>query len=162
MTITTEAKTWIKSQAKEHKINPVGKSIEKLLELIAEKLGEKTEVVLYMAEHGGKIQEVPGFQGIKPMPNRKENSAGGKVEPEQPKPKKSPRKVAKQAKEEPKAKAAKDDNLVSLSSILEEMGVEGRIARRKLRGSDIAKPAGSWEWPKGHSDIQRVKDLLKK
>lgn len=162
MTITTDAKTWIKAQAKEHKINPVGKSIEKLLELIAEKLGEKTEVVLYMATHGGKIEEVPGFEGIKPMPNRKESSAGGKVQPEQPKPKKTPRKVERKPAKEKPSKASKDDNLVSLSSILEELGVEGRIARRKLRGSDIQKPGGSWEWPAGHADITRVKELLKK
>lgn len=162
-TLTTEAKTWIKDKAKEHKINPVGKSIEKLLELVAEKLQEKPEVVSYMATHGGKIEEVPGFTGVAPKKNNRETSAGGKVQPEEPK--KTPRKLNRTPKPEKPAKEPKKQpnaDVVTLSSILEELGVEGRIARRKLRTSDIQKPGSSWEWSKGHADIAKVKELLKK
>lgn len=160
-TFTTEAKTYIKAQAKEHKINPVGKSTEKLLELVAEKQGVTTEMVLFFA-NGGKIEELPGFEGIKPLPNRKETSAGGKTLPEGVK-RKTPRKISKDkpAKEsKPAKKPAKESNLVTLASILEELGVEGRIARRKLRGSDIAKPGAQWEWEAGHADIAKVRKLL--
>lgn len=157
-TFTTEAKAYIKAQAKELKINPVGKSTEKLLELVAEKQGVTTEMVLFFAK-GGKIEELPGFEGIKPLPNRKETSAGGKSAPA----KKTPRKLSKdKPAKESKPKAAKDSNLVTLASILEELGVEGRIARRKLRGSDIAKPGSQWEWPANHADIAKVRKLLAK
>ena len=155
MNLTNEAKAWIKAEAKTMKINPVGKSMEALLGLVATARKETTEVVLFLA-NGGKVEEVPGFAGIKPRPNRKETSAGGKVETT---PKKAPRRISKQ--EEPKS-TKPDSDLVSLKAICEELGVEDRIARRKLRGSDITKPGSSWEWKAGHKDIAKVKELLKK
>lgn len=155
MTLTTEAKTYIKAQAKELKINPVGKTTDKLLALVAEKQGVTEEMVLFFA-NGGKIEELPGFEGIKPLPNRKESSAGGKTAPA----KKSPRKVSKEKAETPKARTSSD--LVTLASILEELGVEGRVARRKLRGSDIQKPGAQWEWEPKHADIAKVRKLLAK
>lgn len=160
-TFTTEAKAWIKAQAKELKINPVGKTTEKLLTLVAAKREETEEVTLYLA-NGGCITELPGFEGIKPLPNRKETSAGGKTPSGEVK-RKTPRKLSKPAKEsKPAKKPAKESNLVTLASILEELGVEGRIARRKLRGSDIQKPGAQWEWESGHADIAKVRKLLSK
>ncbi len=153
--LTTEAKAWIKNEAKDLKINPVGKSLETLLDLIDEKTGRTREMTLFLA-NGGKVKELPGFEGIKPLPNRKENSAGGKT-PER----KKPRKVSKDQPEKAPKEAAATDT-VTLASILEELGVEGRIARRKLRNSDIAKPGSAWEWTKGHADIAKVKALLTK
>lgn len=157
-TLTTEAKVWIKKEAKDLKINPVGKSMEAILALIAERTGRTTEMTLFLA-NGGTVKELPGFEGIKPMPNRKETSAGGKTT-ERRKPTKST--GATKTEPSPKKAAKNTGDVVSLASILEELGVEGRIARRKLRGSDIEKPGSAWEWPAGHDDIAKVRELLKK
>lgn len=154
--LTTEAKAWIKKEAKDLKINPVGKSLEAILDLIDERTGRTREMTLFLA-NGGKVKELPGFEGIKPLPNRKETSAGGKVEE-----RKKPRKVTKETEPKTPAKASPAGDTVTLASILEELGVEGRIARRKLRNSDIAKPGSAWEWTKGHADIAKVKALLTK
>lgn len=157
-TLTPEAKKWILAQAKEFKINPVGKKHEALLELVSKYREDgSTEVTLWIAQ-GNCVTELPGFEGIRPLPNRREQSAGGKTV------KKAPRRVARKEpgeKAEPKKLKAGFPVVVKLSEVLEEMGVEGRIARRKLRGSDIQKPGSSWEWPMGHGDIQKVRDLLK-
>jgi len=154
--LTATAKTWIKTEAKDLKINPVGKSMETILGLIAEKTGRTTEMTLFLA-NGGSVKELPGFEGIKPLPNRKETSAGGKTE------KRTPRKLTKSdTKTEVKAGKETTSDTVTLASILEELGIEGRIARRKLRNSDITKPGASWEWTKGHADITKVKELLTK
>lgn len=159
MNLTNEAKAWIKAEAKTLKINPVGKSLETILGLVCTARKETQEVVLFLA-NGGKIEEVPGFKGIAPKKvNSKETSAGGKVETT----KRTPRRISKQDPVEPKArKLDAGSDLVSLKSICEELGVEDRIARRKLRGSDITKPGSSWEWKAGHKDIAKVKELLKK
>lgn len=156
-TLTTEAKAWIKAEAKSLKINPVGKSLETILGLVAEARKETTEVVLFLA-NGGKIEEVPGFKGIAPKKvNSKETSAGGKVET-----KRQPRRISKKESPEQEASAKKrSTDHISLHDICEELGVEGRIARRKLRNSDITKPGSSWEWPANHKDITKVKELLK-
>lgn len=157
-TLTTEAKAWIKAEAKNLKINPVGKSLETILGLVAEARKETTEVVLFLA-NGGKIEEVPGFKGIAPKKvNSKETSAGGKVET-----KRTPRRISKEpdhSKSNAIIKKMMDSETVTLHDICEELGVEGRIARRKLRNSDITKPGSSWEWPANHKDIAKVKELL--
>jgi len=128
---------------------------------------EKPEVIEFLL-NGGCITELPGFTAIAPKKsvNNRETSAGGKVEPEAPK--KAPRKVSKDKSEKPATKkrmvekARKSgDNVVSIQDICQELGVEGRVARRKLRGSDIAKPGDSWIWETGHADIAKVKALLK-
>lgn len=244
MTITNEMKKAIKAEAKDLKINVVGKSIDTLLDLIDAATGRSRELTLKvmageeitdtdvqellpepakktprkladpkhalvrkLAEtlkipfskttpyadlrfavadakgwaneseevidfliNGGAIEEVPGFVGIAPKPNNRETSAGGKVEPEAPK--KAPRKVSKAAEKAPKKPAKEREALkadreasgeiVTIQSICKELNVEGRVARRKLRGSDIVKPGDSWTWEAGHADIQRVKELLKK
>ena len=71
---------------------------------------------------------------------------------------KKPRKVKKTHEKTPKKSI---EGHVTLKDICDELDVEGRIARRKLRTSDIEKPEGSWSWPEGHEDIERVKELLK-
>lgn len=143
---------------------------------IADKKGwanEKNEVIEFLLS-GGCIETLPGFTAIAPKKNSRETSAGGKVEPEAPK--KAPRKVKKESKEETgtiarvvgssrKVSPTAPKNLkdtVTIQAICEELGVEGRVARRKLRGSDIAKPGDSWTWEAGHADIQKVRELLKK
>lgn len=136
---------------------------------IADKKGwanEKNEVIEFLLS-GGCIETLPGFTAIAPKKNSRETSAGGKVEPEAPK--KAPRKVQKSDKapteakspRKAKVKETKDDQ-VTIQAICEELGVEGRVARRKLRGSDITKPGDSWTWEAGHADIQKVRELLKK
>lgn len=78
--------------------------------------------------------------------------------------KRTPRRISK--KESPEQTASKESakkrstDHISLHDICEELGVEGRIARRKLRNSDITKPGSSWEWPANHKDIAKVKELL--
>ena len=208
MTYTTEQRTALKAEAKSLGINVVGKTIEKLAQLVEEKLvgnhvpaeepqkqkvltidqlkaickelkiptskttpradlvsqiaikrgwqDEKLEVIEFLLG-GGCITELPGFVAIAPRPNKRETSAGGKVTPEAPK--KTPRKVSKGEKPTPKPS---NGDTITIQEICEELGVEGRVARRKLRGSDIAKPCDSWTWTVGHADIQKVKDLLKK
>ena len=160
LALTPEAKAWIKKEAKDLQINPVGKTMAAILDLINERTGRTMEMTMFLAK-GGCIKELPGFEGIKPLPNRKETSAGGKTSTTE---RRKPTKSTGATKTEPtEKKAAKNTgDVVSLASILEELGVEGRIARRKLRGSDIEKPGSAWEWPTGHADITKVKELLKK
>lgn len=129
---------------------------------------EKAEVIEYLLV-GGTIEEVPGFTAIAPKPNSRETSAGGKVEPQEPKKPRKPTKAtaaAKPASKPAKATSAKPKatgDTVSIQDICDELNVEGRVARRKLRGSDIVKPSESgWIWEAGHADIAKVKELLKK
>ena len=147
----------IKAIAKELKVkNWWNKKRQVLVEEIAAIKGwenEKPEIIEFLLA-GGEIEALP--EAPQPVPkNSREDSAGGKA-PQ----KKKPRK-AKKNKEKKKEKTQKDENLVTLKGICEELGVEGRIARRKLRGSDIEKPEGQWAWPVGHEDIDRVKELIK-
>lgn len=137
---------------------------EGLVFAIADKKGwanEKAEVIEFLL-NGGCITELPGFTAVAPKKsaNNRETSAGGKVEPALVK--KTPRKVSKstEPKKPSKAKPESGDS-VTIQAICEELGVEGRVARRKLRGSDIVKPGDSWTWPTGHADIAKVKALLK-
>lgn len=78
---------------------------------------------------------------------------------------KKPRKVSKKKSEKKAAKAAKapkdTSGLITLATICTELNVEPRIARRKLRNSDIAKPDAGWNWTEGDKAIDQVKALLK-
>lgn len=156
--LTDAGKKWVNEQCRAAGLNVVGKTTDQRLCLLAAHRAENVSVVAFLA-NGGKIDEVPGFEGIKPLPNRKETCAGGKVSQTAKKPSKEP-KEQKDRREPGRRKT--DAHGVSLHEICEELDVEPRIARRKLRGSDITKPGDSWEWPAGHADIQKVKDLLKK
>lgn len=151
MSITRKTAKELRTMAKElgikrwHQLN----KREELVAAIAEKNGwsnEKPEVIEFLV-NGGKIERLPGFEGVKPKPV-KEDREMQTIE----KPRRTPRKVAKKPAEK---------TTVTLQSICEELGVEGRIARRKLRNSDIPKPGPQWEWSKGHEDIEKVKELLK-
>lgn len=124
---------------------------------------EKPEVIEFLLA-GGEISEVPGFTGIAPKVNNRETSAGGKVQPQEPKAPRKPRKVNKPKEERGALRAdlVIEGTLVTLQVICEELGVEGRVARRKLRGSDIQKPGDSWTWNADHQDVQLVRDLLTK
>lgn len=124
---------------------------------------ESTEVIEFLIA-GGSIEELPGFTGIAPKANSRETSAGGKVEAKEPKAPRTPRKISKAKAEngDSSTNQVKDGSQVTLQSICDELGVEGRVARRKLRGSEIAKPGDSWTWYADHSDIQLVRELLKK
>src|SRR5690606_38446427 len=149
--ITRKTAKELRTMAKElgikgwHKLN----KREELVAAIAEKNGwsnERPEIIEFLV-NGGKIKQLPGFEGVKPKPVRKDS--GVKIQTT--KPRRIPRKVAKPV----------ETNMVTLRSICEELGVEGRVARRKLRNSDIPKPGSQWEWSKGHEDIKRVKELLR-
>ncbi|UOL48400.1 hypothetical protein [Pseudomonas phage Almagne] len=146
---------------------------EELVFAIADVKGwanEKAEVIEFLIA-GGNIEELPGFTAIAPKPNSRETSAGGKVEPQEPKKPRKPTKATDATKPaskpvrrmKEKAKTKPGDNVVSIQDICDELDVEGRVARRKLRGSDIVKPSESgWIWEAGHADIAKVKELLKK
>lgn len=149
MSITRKTTKELRTMAKElgiegwHKLN----KREELVAAIAEKNGwshERPEIIEFLI-NGGKIERLPGFEGVKPKPVRGDR----KIQTTE-KPRRTPRKVAKKTAE-----------TVTLQSICEELGVNGRIARRKLRNSDIPKPGPQWEWSKGHEDIEKVKELLK-
>lgn len=162
VTLTDAGKKWVNEQCKEAKLNTVGKTTDQRLCLLAAHRGENVAIVSFLA-NGGKIDELPGFNGIKPLPNRKESCAGGKVEPTEPK-RPSRKSTNEGDRREPGVPGRRKTDVhgTTLHEICEEMEVEARIARRKLRGSDIQKPGDSWVWPAGHVDIQKVKDLLKK
>lgn len=57
-----------------------------------------------------------------------------------------------------RGRSRRDDALVSLADIAEELGIEPRKARAALRGK-VDKPAGGWSWPK--DEIDAIKKLLK-
>lgn len=137
---------------------------------------ESTEVIEFLIA-GGNIEELPGFTGIAPKPNSRETSAGGKVEPQEPKKPRKPTKTKEEtgtqarvvgtsrkvSEKAPKGIRKETGSTVSIQDICDELNVEGRVARRKLRGSDIVKPSESgWVWEAGHADIAKVKELLKK
>lgn len=155
MNLSTTAKTNLRNQAKELGLRTVAVSYDQLIADIMEKTEQSLETTLFLAE-GGQITKVPGFEGVAPKKvNRNETSAGGKVEP-----KRQPRRVPRT---DPDVKVTKvKEGLVTIQNICDELDVEGRIARRKLRTSGIDKPGKSWEWEAGHADIQKVKELLKK
>lgn len=146
----------VKQIAKELKVkNWWNKRREDLVAEIAEAKGwshEKPEVIEYLLA-GGEIKKLPYGPENKPGIKHQE-SAGMK------KPRKRPTKKTSTKKE--KAPKAPKGDVVTLAQICEELGVEGRIARRKLRGSDIQKPGKQWEWTPGHEDIDRIKELLAK
>lgn len=113
---------------------------------------------------GGEIQQLPDA-GIPPVKLPRESSASqisedNKKWKESKKKRRTPKKSTKTDKKSTK-KPADKSGLVTLFNICMELGVEGRIARRKLRNSDIQKPGSSWEWEIGHSDIDTIKALLK-
>lgn len=53
-----------------------------------------------------------------------------------------------------------DENIVTLQSILEDIGLAGQIARKALRASGIEKPGKQWCWPKGSKELAKVTELM--
>lgn len=115
---------------------------------------ESAETIEYLI-NGGCIESVPGFTGIAPK-----NVRPAPVEPAEPK---KPRKIVKKpAQKTAEKKTAVRDGMTTIQDLCEELNVEPRIARRKLRASDILKPSDSgWMWKAGHADIKKVRELLK-
>ena len=64
---------------------------------------------------------------------------------------------AAKAKAEPKEK---DDNLVTLSEIAAELGIDPRAARVKLRKSEFNKGDGRWAWELGSKEHRAVAAFL--
>jgi len=51
--------------------------------------------------------------------------------------------------------------MITIQDICQELRVEEKSARRKLRDSPIEKPGNRWAWKKTQSkEINRVKQLL--
>lgn len=64
-------------------------------------------------------------------------------------------------KEEPKKDKKEHVTITTLQDICKSLGIDPAKARKKLRGSDIAKPEGGWEWPTANDkDIRKVIQLL--
>ena len=145
----------VKQIAKELKVkNWWNKRRDDLVIEIAEAKGwshEKPEVIEYLLA-GGEIKALP--YGPENKPEIRHQESAGKPSRRKPTKRKTPKK-------EKAPKATKED-VVSLKDICTELGIEGRIARRKLRTSDIQKPGKQWEWTPGHEDIQKIKNLLTK
>lgn len=122
---------------------------------------------------GGKITELPAPIFPAPKPTRESSAMKKNPVPE----KKAPRRVSKPTlseqgltseKRKPikkvkaeSTRAPGSGSLVTLASLVEASNVEARIARRRLRNSEIEKPGAQWEWEAGHPDIAKVKELLK-
>lgn len=62
------------------------------------------------------------------------------------------------AKKAPAKKSPTDG--VTLAQICKELKLEPHIARRRLRTAKLKNP-GRWSWPKGDSEINKVKTVLK-
>lgn len=80
---------------------------------------------------------------------------------EEEKPKSEPKKKKEtKKKEEEKSQPATGD-MVTLKEICEELGIDPRKARVKLRKvKDVPKPHGSWKWD-NQDDINTIKGMLK-
>lgn len=150
----------VKQVAKELKIKDWwNKKRDVLVAEIAEVKGwssEKTEIIEFLLA-GGEITKCPAPEFPAPRPNREDQAM---LTPEKRKPRKRPTKKSETLEKKSK-KTESTEGRVTLSQICEELGVEGRIARRKLRGSKIEKPGSTWAWPEGDESIEEVKDLLK-
>lgn len=150
----------VKQVAKELKIKDWwNKKRAILVAEIAEVKGwsdEKPEIIEFLLA-GGEITKCPTPEFPAPKVTREDQAM---LATEKRKPRKRPAKKSAGAKK-PTKKAESTEGMITLAQICEEMGVEGRIARRKLRGSEIKKPGTTWAWPEGDEGISEVKDLLK-
>lgn len=115
---------------------------------------EAPEIIEFLLA-GGEIKQCPASEFPLPKPE-KETSAMVATEK---KPRRRPAKKVKATTE--KKSRQPQEGMVSLSDICTELGVEGRIARRKLRTAKFEKPGATWAWAEGSKEIEEVKDLLK-
>ena len=51
--------------------------------------------------------------------------------------------------------------VIKLSDLAKELGVDPAVVRRELRNTAIKKPGSRWEWPKDHPDLPAVRLILK-
>lgn len=75
--------------------------------------------------------------------------------------KKSPAKKSPAKKVEKKVEKKSEENVVTLQEICESCGIETRVARRKLRFSDVKKPGKSWTWAANDGDVKKVVEVIK-
>lgn len=66
-----------------------------------------------------------------------------------------PKKVKKE-----RVKKVKSVGGTKLKDICEELKVDQRVARRKLRSAKVEKPSSGWEWS-DPSEVAKIKSLLK-
>lgn len=53
-----------------------------------------------------------------------------------------------------------DENIVTLQSIIEKIGLSGQLARKALRASGVEKPGKQWCWPKDSAALTNVTELM--
>jgi SNF2 family DNA or RNA helicase len=70
-------------------------------------------------------------------------------------------KAKKEKKEKKAKKEEKDENLVTVADLAAELGITPPVLRKKLRSSDLEKPAGRWEWPADHNDLDVIRSWSK-
>lgn len=71
-----------------------------------------------------------------------------------------PKKVKSTQRKSRVKRVREDENIITLQSILEEIGLAGQIARKALRASGIEKPGKQWCWPKGSKELAKVTELM--
>lgn len=149
----------LKAMAKELQIKDWwNKKKEVLLQEVSEArgCGHESPPVQEFLLQGGEIKSLPGFEGIAPKPTREDSAMTARKKPV----KKTPVKKTPAKKATPK-KVESTGGLVTLGDLCKELGVEGRVARRKLRGSEIEKPGAQWAWEEGSKELNSVIELLK-
>lgn len=101
----------------------------------------ETEEVIEFLLAGGEIKQLPPGKAkiekiVKDAPRRK------------------PRKKAKAKKDTP----AEDST--TLQDLCEELDIQPRIARRRLRKAKVERPGQTWSWKKGSDEISNIKSII--
>lgn len=152
----------VKQIAKELKVkNWWTKKRADLVTEIAEIKGwsnETPEIIEFLLA-GGEIQKCPASEFPLPKPEKETSAMIAQDKPEKKKPRKRPAK--KTAEKKTAKKKQPQEGMVTLPDLCKELGVEGRIARRKLRTAKFEKPGSTWAWEEGAKEIDEVKELLK-
>jgi hypothetical protein len=73
--------------------------------------------------------------------------------------KKGSAKPETEAKSNGKAKAAADDNLVTLADLAKEAKIGAAAARRKIRATEMERD-GRWAWPVGSKQLKTARGAL--
>lgn len=154
--------TEIKKIAKELKIkNWWNKKRDDLVQEIAieKDWGNETTETIEFLLSGGKITKCEDSPNPVPVHTRQDQAYKVTEKPMKNARKRPAKKVNKKTDKKPAQK--KTDGLVTLAEICTELSVEPRIARRKLRSSDLTKPEAGWAWDKKSPDLKAVRKLLK-
>ena len=151
----------VKQVAKELKIkNWWNKKRADLVTEIAEVKGwshETPEIIEFLLA-GGEIKQCPASEFPLPKPEKETSAMVAQDKPEKKKPRRRPAKKAKATTEKSRQP---QEGMTTLADICKELGVEGRIARRKLRTAKFEQPGATWAWEEGSKEIDEVKELLK-